>query len=268
MWLNSRVVVVVPALDEAPRIARMLRKVPSWVDHVLVVDDASTDGTARVAWDLGDSRVAVVRHARNRGVGAAIATGYRLALTMHGGPHDAFVVMAGDDQMDPLDLPSLVMPIAQDQADYVKGDRFRGPAVAQTMPAARLLGGRVFSWATSHAIGLSTSDSQCGYTAIARQACAKLDLAGLWPGYGYPNDLLSQLAIRGLRIAETPVRPVYGDEVSRLKLRHVPAVAGLVVRAWLRRVAAPRGGTLRGFRSTESTFENGRDVGQRVIEVE
>jgi glycosyltransferase involved in cell wall biosynthesis len=103
MWLNSRVIVIVPAWDEAPRIARMLAKVPSWVDRVVVVDDASTDGTARVALALGNSRVDVLRHGCNRGVGAAIATGYRFALKAQGGSHDAFVVMAGDDQMDPLD---------------------------------------------------------------------------------------------------------------------------------------------------------------------
>ncbi|HEV3189698.1 MAG TPA: glycosyltransferase family 2 protein [Polyangiaceae bacterium] len=235
MWLNSRVVVVVPAWDEAPRIARVLHRVPAWVDRIIVVDDASTDGTARAALALGDSRVDVLRHGRNRGVGAAIVTGYRFALTTQGGSHDAFVVMAGDDQMDPRDLPGLVAPIARGQADYVKGNRFGDRDVARTMPAVRLLGGLFLSWATSRAIGVSISDSQCGYTAIARHSCEKLNLDSLWPRYGYPNDLLSQLAIRGLRIAETPVRPVYRDEVSRLKPRHMPAVAGVVMRAWFRR---------------------------------
>jgi hypothetical protein len=106
------------------------------------------------------------------------------------------------------------------------------------MPHARRLGGRVFSWATARAIGVPISDSQCGYTAITRAACARLDLDALWPRYGYPNDLLSQLAVRGLRIAEVPVRAVYADEVSRLTLRHVPVVAGLIARAAVRRHVA------------------------------
>jgi hypothetical protein len=172
---------------------------------------------------------------RSLGGGAAIASGYRVALVEGGADLDTFAVMAGDGQMDPADLPQVIAPVARGEADYVKGDRFRARDVARVMPPARLLGGIAFSWATSRAIGVPISDSQCGYTAISRRACALLDLDALWPRYGYPNDLLSQIALRGLRIAEVPVRPVYGDEVSRLKLRHVPAVAGLIARAWANR---------------------------------
>jgi glycosyltransferase involved in cell wall biosynthesis len=242
MWMASRVVVVVPAWDEAPRIARVVRGIPAWVDAIVVVDDASRDGTGDVAREAargaGDARVEVVRHAANRGVGAAIATGYRRAAAIAGGARDVFVVMAGDGQMDPGDLPALVDPVARGEADYVKGRRFRGLDVVGAMPRARLLGGLAFSWATSRAIGVSISDSQCGYTAIARGACARLDLDRLWPRYGYPNDLLSQLALARMRIAEASVRAVYADEVSRLKPRHVPVVAALVARAWLRRLVA------------------------------
>jgi glycosyltransferase involved in cell wall biosynthesis len=235
MLEGARVVVVVPAWQEAPRIARVVRGIPAWVDAVVVVDDASTDGTAEAALACGDGRVEVARHAANRGVGAAIVTGYRRALARPGSTRDAFVVMAGDGQMDPEDLPAVAGPVVSARADYVKGDRFRRADTARAMPAARQLGGRVFSWATARAIGVPISDSQCGYTAIARGACERLDLDALWPRYGYPNDLLSQLAVRKLRIAEVPVRAVYADEVSRLALRHVPVVAALIARAALRR---------------------------------
>jgi glycosyltransferase involved in cell wall biosynthesis len=238
MLEGARVVVVVPAWEEAPRIGRVVRGMPAWVDAIVVVDDASADHTSGAARAAGDARVEVARHDRNRGVGAAIATGYRRALARPGSPRDAFVVMAGDGQMDPEDLPAVVTPVVSDRADYVKGDRFRRPDTARAMPPARQLGGRVFSWATARAIGVPISDSQCGYTAIARAACERLDLDGLWPRYGYPNDLLSQLALRKLRIAEVPVRAVYADEVSRLKLRHVPVVAALIARAAARRCAS------------------------------
>jgi glycosyltransferase involved in cell wall biosynthesis len=240
MWMQSRVVAVVPAWNEAPRIARVVRAMPEWVDGIIAVDDASGDGTAEAAREVGDARLEVVRHERNRGVGAAIVTGYRRAADLAPGARDVFVVLAGDGQMDPRDLSGLVEPIARDEADYVKGNRFGSRDVVRTMPPWRLLGGLAFSWATSRAIGLPVSDSQCGYTALARAAWERLDLDGLWPRYGYPNDLLSLLALRGLRIAEAPVRAVYADEVSRLKPRHVPVVAAVVARAWVRRLRAMR----------------------------
>jgi glycosyltransferase involved in cell wall biosynthesis len=238
MLLSSRVVVVVPALNEAPRIDRVLRAMPAWVDAMVVVDDASGDGTVEIARAraVEDRRVEVVRHHRNRGVGAAIVTGYRHAASKPGGPRDAFVVMAGDGQMHPDDLPAVVEPIARGEADYVKGDRFHGPDAAASMPLARRLGGRAFSWATSRAIGIPVSDSQCGYTALSRAACERLDLDALWPRFGYPNDLLSQVALRSMRVVEVPVRAVYADEVSRLRPRHLPVIGALVARAWLRRV--------------------------------
>jgi glycosyltransferase involved in cell wall biosynthesis len=236
MWNASRVVVVVPAWDEAPRIGRVLRGLPVWVDSVLVVDDASDDGTADAARAVGDARVEVVRHETNRGVGAAIVTGYKHAASVAGGPRDAFVVMAGDGQMDPADLPAVVDPVASGIADYVKGDRFHAPGSTRGMPPLRWLGIQVFSWATSRAIGRPVSDSQCGYTALSRAACERLDLDGLWTSYGYPNDLLSQATLRGLRVAEVPVRAVYADEISRFKARHTLVVAALVARAWARRV--------------------------------
>lgn len=229
---------IVPAFDEAPRIGRMLRGLPPEVDHVIVVDDASRDGTREAALAVADGRVEVVVHPENRGVGAAITTGYRRAEARAASADAAFVVMAGDDQMDPRDLPALVRPIADGRADYVKGCRFAWPGARERMPFARWVGGWGFSVLTSAAIGQWISDSQCGYTALAGRASGRLDLAGLWPGYGYPNDLLGQLAVRRLRIVEVPVRPVYADEVSRLRLRHLPTVTRLVARAWARRMVS------------------------------
>jgi glycosyltransferase involved in cell wall biosynthesis len=235
MLEGSKVLVIVPAFDEEARIERVLATMPAEVDEVIVVDDASRDTTAERARASGDARVSVVVHAVNRGVGAAIATGYCEALARGGGARDAFVVMAGDGQMDPRDLPALALPIVRGDADYVKGDRFAHPDVGRTMPRARRLGGEVFSRLTSVAIGQRVSDSQCGYTALARSACARLDLDALWPRYGYPNDLLGQAAARGMTIREVTVRPVYAGERSGLRVWHLGRIAQLVGRAWLRR---------------------------------
>jgi glycosyltransferase involved in cell wall biosynthesis len=235
--LGAEVVVVVPAYGEAPRIGRVLASMPALVDRVIVVDDASRDDTALCARRTSDPRVEVLVHPVNRGVGAAIVTGYERALALTRSPRDAFVVMAGDGQMDPGDLPALLAPIARGEADYVNGNRFMDPDVARIMPVGRRLGGLAFSWLTARATGLDISDSQCGYTALGRAACARLDLGALWPRFGYPNDLLGQLAARRMRVAEVPVRPIYADEQSKLRPWHLVTIAGLVARIGAERVA-------------------------------
>ena len=151
---------------------------------------------------------------------------------------DAIAVMAGDGQMAPEDLAAVVMPVVRGQADYVKGDRFWQPEVLAKMGFPRWIGGQIFSRLTSLAIGQSITDSQCGYTAIARKTAGRLDLPGLWPSFGYPNDLLGQLAVRSARIREVPVQPVYGDEQSKLKLRHLPPFFFIIARAAVRRLRA------------------------------
>src|SRR5690242_20506622 len=140
----------------------MLGRVPAYVDRIYVVDDASPDGTREAAERVADPRVSIVRHAENRGVGAAIVTGYRRALA---DGHDVLAVMAGDDQMHPDDLEPLLHAVLGG-ADYAKGNRFRHPE-ARRMPLARRFGGEVLSLVTRRASGLSLSDTQCGFTALS-----------------------------------------------------------------------------------------------------
>ena len=128
MFRSLRVGVVIPAFNESRAIAATVQTLPSLVDTVIVVDDASLDDTFERASEslrIDRTNLYVLRHAANRGVGAAIATGYRHALGLE---LDVVVVMGGDGQMDPADLPALLAPIADGTADYVKGNRFRHPS--------------------------------------------------------------------------------------------------------------------------------------------
>jgi glycosyltransferase involved in cell wall biosynthesis len=231
---SAVVVVVVPAFEEEEHVARVVESMPAFVDRVIVVDDGSGDATSARA-RAASASVRVVRHAKRSGVGAAIATGYLEALALTTQDHDVIAVMAGDGQMHPDDLEAVVSPIARGRADYVKGDRFSAPGVRSAMGWPRWIGGQVFSRLTSMAVGQTISDSQCGFTALSRRAAGLVDLDGLWKGFGYPNDLLGQLAARRLRVAEVAVRPVYASEKSKLRLRHLPPIFYLIARAALRR---------------------------------
>ncbi len=232
--LRTRIAVVVPAFNEAALIARTLRSIPEYVHDVVVVDDASWDETAEIVKEVDHPRVHLVRHARNEGVGAAIATGYRIAFERGA---DVCAVMAGDGQMHPDDLAALLLPVLRGDADYVKGDRLSYPGVHRHMPWTRMLGNFVLALGTRLVTGLSVHDSQCGYTALSRHAAEQLPLQQLWSRYGYPNDLLGMLAQQELTVTEVTVRPVYADEQSGVRLYHALFVVPYVLlRVLARRV--------------------------------
>lgn len=254
----ARVVAVVPALDEAPRIGEVVagltraRVHGSSITRIVVIDDGSRDGTAEAALAGGDPRVEVVRHARPRGVGAAIARGYLRALELEA---DAAVVLAGDGQMDPHDLPALLAPLCggrsereareergareerEERADYVQGDRLAWHGGAVAFPLDRFLGVLGLALATRAATGLDVRDAQCGYTAIGRRALAAIDWRAAWPSYGYPNDVLIRLARAGLRVAHVPIRPIYAGAPSKLRWRHLPPILRRLAGATLERLA-------------------------------
>lgn len=225
-----RIAVVIPAYCEAKLIGRTLATVPSIVDAIYVVDDGSPDATSSIVNQSRDQRLRLLRHPHNLGVGAAIVTGYRAALAEHA---DVVAVMAGDAQMDPMDLPRVLAPVLSGQADYVKGNRFRS-SEWRDMPWVRRVAGRVLSLATRLASKLDVDDCQCGYTAASRHALRTLPLEQVWQGFGYPNDLLLLAAQYGLRVSEVTVRPVYAEEQSGVRPWHAALILGLIVRRMLR----------------------------------
>jgi glycosyltransferase involved in cell wall biosynthesis len=221
LYLDRHIGVVVPARDEGLLIGRTLKSMPSFVDHVVVVNDGSRDQTAIVVHQLAraDARITLIHNSQSKGVGAAILKGYSV-LAAAG--VDIIAVMAGDAQMDPRDLAPLLAPICRNEADYVKGDRFSHPHLWRSMPNDRILGNLVLTWLTRRASGYQAlRDAQCGYTAIAASWVPRLSDAPIEPGYGFPNSLLSYLGGAGARLGQVCVRPIYGDEKSGLKMSNV-----------------------------------------------
>lgn len=237
--LPAGLVVAVPAYREEHLISRTLAAMPKGVERIIVVDDASDDATVDRVLEAAacDPRIELVRHPENQGVGGAIKSGYRRFLEGEG---RYCVVMAGDAQMDPADLPRLLAPLVAGRADYAKGNRLRARDVRAVMPHHRYWGIRVLAALTRLASGYGRlEDAQCGYTAITRRALEQIDLDAVYNRYGVPNDLLIRLNVARVRLAEVCVRPVYGEEVSGIRLGPlVPRLLSLLARGFLRRLRA------------------------------
>jgi glycosyltransferase involved in cell wall biosynthesis len=211
--------VVIPAYNVASRIAAVLKSVPDFVDAITVVDDASRDGTADAARDAGDPRVQVLRHDVNRGVGAAMVTGFADALAAGDG---IVVKMDGDGQMDPAMLPRLLDPIVEGRCGYAKGNRFLFARELAAMPRHRLVGNFSLTFLTKLASGYwHVFDPQNGYVAIASSALRLLELQRLSRRWFFENDMLINLNVFNVPVADVAIAARYGDERSAMSIGRV-----------------------------------------------
>lgn len=239
MYREKKICVVVPAHNEEVLIVRTVETMPNFVDCIVVIDDASTDRTAEIVDKMQDpefSRLVLIRHEKNRGVGAAIVTGYKYARDEE---YDIAVVMAGDAQMDPDDLPALLDPVVEDRADYSKGNRLFTGEAWQKIPKVRYIGNAFLSLFTKIASGYwHIADSQTGYTAINLKMLKLVNWDKTYKRYGCPNDYLVRLNIYNARVCDVPVNPVYDiGEKSGIRLGHViPRMSWLIFRLFLWRM--------------------------------
>lgn len=230
--------VVVPAYNEEKLIGQVLSTLPEFIDQVVVVDDCSQDKTIDIVKEFqkNDSRIILIPHQKNQGVGGAISTGYQEALKQKA---DVVVVVAGDAQMDPEDMINLVKPVALGEVDYCKGNRlFRGESW-KMIPHYRYLGNAFLSLLTKFASGYwHIADSQCGYTAISLTALKTLNINSIYKRYGMPNDLLIKLNIHNFRVRDVSVRPIYNrGEKSGIKTwKIVPTISWLLIKGFFTRM--------------------------------
>lgn len=239
MYRNKKVSVVVPAFNEETQINRVIDTMPEWVDHIVIVNDRSRDRTSEVVranavYTTG--RIQLIEHEVNQGVGGAIATGYKWSRD---NAIDVAVVMAGDGQMDPADLPAILDPVVDDEADYTKGNRLVTGEAFQKIPKIRFFGNSILSLLTKIVSGYwHVADSQTGYTAINAQALEAIDWDRMYKRYGQPNDLLVKLNVAGMRVVDVPIEPVYDvGEKSGIRVRKVIFTIGsLLVRLFFWRL--------------------------------
>ncbi len=213
---RTDVAVVVPCHRVRDQILPLLARIGPEVAHIFVVDDACPEGSgAHVLAGCHDPRVVVLVHERNQGVGGAVITGYQRALAVGA---KAVVKLDGDGQMDPALIPQLVAPIAQGQADYVKGNRFYNIEDVQAMPTVRLIGNAALSFLTKLSSGYwNVFDPTNGYTAISAEVLSAVPFSRLSRRYFFESDLLFRLGTLQALVVDMPMTAVYGDESSGLR---------------------------------------------------
>ncbi len=217
----NNIVAVVPAYRVEGQIQAVLRELPSFLTHIIIVDDASPDRTAELvrAAAKRDRRLTLVQHDRNQGVGGAMITGFRKALELGA---EIVVKIDGDGQMDINHLADLIAPLIEGRADYTKGNRFRDFAALRRMPLIRRVGNIGLAFLAKAATGYwNLFDPTNGFVAIRAATLAQLPLDQIDHSYYFEISMLANLYLLGAVVQDISMPAQYKDEVSNLMIERV-----------------------------------------------
>ena len=215
------IAVIIPCYRVEEEIQSVLCALPGYIKHIIVVDDASPDATPELvtASAKKDKRISLIRHPSNLGVGGAMITGYRKALELGA---QIVVKIDGDGQMDTSELPALLTPLVQGQADYTKGNRFRDFKSLQKMPLVRRVGNMGLGFLAKAATGYwNLFDPTNGFSAIRSEVLAQLPLERIDRSFYFETSMLAQLYLLGAVVKDIPMPARYQSEVSNLLVHRI-----------------------------------------------
>ena len=218
-FTDFNIAAVIPAYRVERDIHSVLSRLPLYIKHIIVVDDASPDSSADLIADSAkkDNRITLIRHSQNQGVGGAMVSGFHKALELGA---QIVIKLDGDGQMDPSHIPALITPLIQGKADYVKGNRFRDFQSLQQMPFIRRLGNLGLSFFTKAATGYwNIFDPTNGFFAIRAEILAQLPFNKIDHRYYFETSMLANLYLIGAMVMDVPIPARYGNETSHLSIR-------------------------------------------------
>jgi dolichol-phosphate mannosyltransferase len=217
---QGRIAAVIPMYRVTRHVLAVIGEIGPEVAKIYAVDDACPEGSGKfVEENVTDSRVTVLYHQVNKGVGGATITGYLRAMADGA---EIVVKIDGDGQMDPAQVPRLVAPILEGRADYTKGNRFYHPEDVTSMPWVRLFGNAVLSATSKMTTGYwDMFDPTNGYTAIHTRILEELRLQKLSERYYFELDMLFRLNIIRAVVTDVPMKSHYKDEQSNLRISRV-----------------------------------------------
>jgi len=216
---KPKIIAAIPCFNEERCIGSVVLKTKKFVSSVVVIDDGSTDATAEVAAEAGAT---VYQHGQNRGYGATVRNALSKGRELGA---DVLVILDGDGQHDPKDIPKLVKPILDGEADVVIGSRFLGQG--KKPPFYRRVGQRVLTAVTNVGSGQEVSDSQSGFRAYSSKALNALNLAE--DGMSVSSEMQFAISKSGLKVAEVPIDVSYFDKAKRNPVGHGISVLSRVL---------------------------------------
>lgn len=216
---TNGIVTVIPAYRVQDTITTVLKDLPAYIKHIIVVDDASPDSSVKLVTAAAqqDPRIILIRHEKNQGVGGAMISGFRKALELGA---KIIVKLDGDGQMDSAHIPALVTPLILGRADFTKGNRFRDFVALRNMPMVRRVGNLGLSFLTKAATGYwNIFDPTNGFFAIRAEALTQLPLEQIDKRYFFETSLLANLYLVNAFVMDVPMPARYGNETSHLSIR-------------------------------------------------
>jgi glycosyltransferase involved in cell wall biosynthesis len=213
-------IAIIPAYNEERFIGSVVLKAKKYVDTVMVIDDGSSDLTAEIAQAAG---AVVVRHTTNHGKGAALNSGFEKARELRA---QVVVVFDGDGQHRAEDIPRMIQPVLDEQADMVVGSRYLG--VTSNTPLYRKIGQRIMTLMTNLSSGVKSTDSWSGFRAFSQKAIEAIKFHE--GGWGADPEFQFQAREHKLRIAEIPISAVYEEKAKRNPLQHGLKTSNAILR--------------------------------------
>ena len=202
--MDKSIVALIPAFNEEVAIGSVILRTLQYVDDVLIIDDGSTDATSKIAKLAGAN---VITHAENLGKGEGLKSGFQTIMDKY----DIVITIDGDGQHNPDEIPKLVEPIINDEADFVNGSRYmNGPE--ENTPAYSRVGQQVLDKATNISAGCNVTDSQSGFRAFSSKCCGCFRFKDT--GFGIESEMLVDAAENGFRIKEVPITVRYDVDGS------------------------------------------------------
>lgn len=233
---SLKIGVVIPCYKVRKHILSVLEKIPPDINKIYIIDDACPESSGSFVKESStDLRVSIIQHKKNTGVGGAVISGYKRALS---DDCDIIVKLDGDGQMDPSDISKLIQPIVDKQVDYTKGNRFFSLESLTSMPTIRKLGNAALSFVNKVSSGYwNIMDPTNGFTAIHKSALSVLPLEKINAGYFFESDMLFRLGTIRAVVMDIPIQAKYDEEESNLNITStIKSFPKLYFQAFLKRI--------------------------------